>query len=1028
MQIIVLGMHRSGTSVVARLLNMMGAYFAPERVELPVTTANPKGYWERRDVINLNEDILTALGITWDNIHQFKSADMTDEIQTRFESLAREIILGLDANRPWMLKDPRLCLLLPFWQPLFEIPICVYVHRSPLQVAQSLKKREDFPLMLGIALWEKYNLQGLANSANMPRILVSHDEIMKNPIATVNKLYQDLLDCEIQGLRLPSEKEIQAFIDPNLFHEQGNVQLQSTYINSQQALLFDAFEKGNIFQLEPLPNLSQGASEILQAYKEKLEEMISSQKNLEELKQSLQTQAKEFQQSLQTQKAENAKYQAQAASYRNRATTLEQEIGDLGNKRQALQTQLTSTKNTLSEKEQSLSTQKQNTQKLMYWIGGLDQDIKAIFDSLTWRSGHFMTQIALKLMFKKAGQTAQDHVQDIFAEIAAWNLSDQSGEIQQVSPTEQIKKPSRLSKVIQPRNYQSWIKNYDTLTQKTVKQMQQLIKEWEAPPFISIVMPTYNTDEKWLRAAIDSVLQQIYPNWELCIADDASTKGHVRRILAEYAERDKRIKLKFRSENGHISAASNTALEIVNGEFVAFLDHDDMLTQHALFWVAKDILDYPDTMLWYSDEDKINEKGIRSNPYFKSDWNPDLFLSHNLITHFAVYRKTLIEDIGGFREGYEGAQDYDLVLRAIEQISNAQIRHIPRVLYHWREIAGSTASRPDEKPYAIIAAQKAISEHLERRNIKARVTESPDIRGTIRVQYALPVNLPLVSLIIPTRNSLTFLKRCVESILNKTDYDNFEILIINNNSDDPATLDYMQQLEKNDKARIIDYPHPFCYADMNNQAVEQAQGEIIGLINNDIEVINREWLSEMVSHAVRPEVGAVGAKLWYPNNTLQHGGVVLGIGGVAGHAHKGFPRGHVGYFGRAALIQNFSAVTAACMVMRKANFLAVGGLDAEHLGTALNDVDLCLKLNEHNLRIVWTPYAELYHHESASRGYEDTPEKKARYEKERAYMKSRWPQFLMADPAYSPNLTLDAEDFAYAWPPRVPSIASDKGK
>ena len=714
----------------------------------------------------------------------------------------------------------------------------------------------------------------------------------------------------------------------------------------------------------------------------------------------------------------------------NQATTLEQEIGELGNKRQALQTQLTSTQNTLSEKEQSLSTQvqetekqQQNTQKLMYWIGGLDQDIKAIFESLTWRSGNLMTQIALKLMFKRAGETAQDHVQAIFAEIAAWNLSDQSCEIQQVPPTEQ-QTPSRLSKVIQPRSYQSWIKNYDTLTQKTVKRMQQLVKEWEAPPFISIVMPTYNTDEKWLRAAIDSVLQQIYPNWELCIADDASTKGHVRRILEEYAERDKRIKLKFRSENGHISAASNTAFEIVNGEFVAFLDHDDMLTRHALFWVAKDILDYPDAMLWYSDEDKINKKGTRFNPYFKSDWNPDLFLSHNLITHFAVYRKTLIEDIEGFREGYEGAQDYDLVLRAIEQISPAQIRHIPRVLYHWREIAGSTASRPDEKPYAIIAAKKAISEHLERRNIKARVTESPDIRGTIRVQYALPVHLPLVSLIIPTRNSLKFLSRCVESILNKTDYENFEILIINNNSDDPATLDYMQQLEKNDKARIIDYPHPFSYADMNNQAVEQAQGEIIGLINNDIEVINREWLSEMVSHAVRPEVGAVGAKLWYPNNTLQHGGVVLGIGGVAGHAHKGFPRGHVGYFGRAALIQNFSAVTAACMVMRKTNFLAVGGLDAEHLGTALNDVDLCLKLNEHNLRIVWTPYAELYHHESASRGYEDTPEKKARYEKERAYMKNRWPQFLMADPAYSPNLTLEAEDFAYAWPPRVSSIAS----
>jgi GT2 family glycosyltransferase len=267
---------------------------------------------------------------------------------------------------------------------------------------------------------------------------------------------------------------------------------------------------------------------------------------------------------------------------------------------------------------------------------------------------------------------------------------------------------------------------------------------------------------------------------------------------------------------------------------------------------------------------------------------------------------------------------------------------------------------------------------------------------------------------------LKVLRPCVESILQKTDYQPFELLIIDNASDDPETLIYLQQLQADHaNVRIIDYPYPFNYADMNNKAVVEAQGEIVGLLNNDLEVINAGWLTEMVSHALRPEIGAVGARLWYANDTLQHGGVVLGIGGGAGHAHKGFPRGHVGYMGRAALIQNFSAVTGACMLMRKAVFEQAGGLDAEHLTVALNDVDFCLKLNRMNLRILWTPYAELYHHESASRGYEDTPEKIARYDKERACLKERWEAFLAFDPAYSPNLTLETQDFAFAWPPRI---------
>ena len=1069
MQIIVLGMHRSGTSMVARLLNMMGAYFATEETAMPPTAANPKGYWEREDIRQLNDRIFSLLGMSWDNIIDFKSDLLTAAIQQQLEEPASKIIFSLESHRPWMAKDPRFCLLFSLWQPLLEVPIGVYVYRNPIQVAQSLKKREGFPLTLGIALWEKYNLCGLANGVNLPKILISHAELIRDPVGTVKKFYQDLLDCDVRGLRLPADKEIQAFIDAKLFHEQSNLYLYKDYLNPQQATLFEAFENGTVFQLNPLPNLSGGAAEVLQEYKNKLvateerirlhQEITHRDQTIINLNHTIDQRDTEINQynaeisrcnteisqrdieisrrdeEIRQNVANITQYQTQLDNYHNllainenKASNLQQKINKINQQYHELEIHLNESKTILTEKEQSLAVlasqvekQKHNIHHLLHWLKALDDDIKAIFNSLTWRAGNVITRIALTLMFKKASLTAQDHIEEIRQDINTWQQAENKNNlipaISPSSPTKVTSLPKALSLV--ERDYQRWIKNYDTLTPKVIKRMQQRLHEWEYQPLISIVMPTYNTEEKWLRIAIDSVQQQIYPHWELCIADDASTQPHVRQVLEEYAQHDDRIKLLFRTENGHISAASNTALEMVSGELVAFLDHDDKLVRSALFWIAKAVLEHPDAMLWYSDEDKINENNQRFQPYFKSDWNPDLFLSHNLITHLAVYRTALIQQIGGFREGYEGAQDYDLALRAIEHLTPAQICHIPRVLYHWRMIDGSTAKDADEKPYAIIAAQKAIREHLARRNIEAQVMEAPDLPGTIRVQYALPSHLPLVSLIIPTRNNLELLHRCVESILNKTDYDPIEILIINNNSDDPATLTYLQQLEDNDQARIIDYSHPFNYADMNNRAVEYAQGEIIGLINNDIEVINPEWLSEMVSHLLRPEVGIVGAKLWYPNDTLQHAGVILGIGGVAGHPHKGLPRGNPGYFNRANLIQSLSAVTGACLIMQKSNFLAVGGLDAEHLAIAFNDIDLCLKMSERQLRVVWTPYAELYHHESASRGYEDTPEKIARFEKECLYMKKRWDNLLLADPAYNPNLTLETQDFALAWPPRV---------
>jgi len=570
-------------------------------------------------------------------------------------------------------------------------------------------------------------------------------------------------------------------------------------------------------------------------------------------------------------------------------------------------------------------------------------------------------------------------------------------------------------------DYSEWIRRYDTLTDATRAKMRQSAEGFARKPLISVVMPCYNPNPEWLRAAIESVRRQIYPRWELCIADDASTDPAIRCILEDYSRGDARIKVVFRETNGHISAASNSAVALAVGEYVALLDHDDTLTEHALFWVADAINRYPEAGLIYSDEDKITESGSRLDPYFKCDWNYDLFLSQNMISHLGVYKAESLRQVGGFREGLEGSQDYDLALRCVEQLDASQIIHIPRVLYHWRVHSASVAQNADAKPYAYVAAEQALNDHLTRIGASARAERHPAC-SWCRVRYALPELAPLVTIIIPTRNSLNLIRQCVSSILDKTDYPNYEILIVDNGSDDPRSVGYFDTIGKDPRIRILRDDRAFNYSVLNNRAVQDARGELVGLINNDIEVISPEWLTEMVSIALQPGVGAVGARLWYHNNTLQHGGVILGVGGVANHSHKRLPKGHPGYSGRAILKQSFSAVTAACLVVRRSIFLEVGGFEEENLKIAFGDVDFCLRIRQAGYRTVWTPYAELYRHESATRGYEDTPEKQARFAKEARYMKERWGGLLLNDPAYSPNLTLEREDFSFAWPPRVATL------
>ena len=570
--------------------------------------------------------------------------------------------------------------------------------------------------------------------------------------------------------------------------------------------------------------------------------------------------------------------------------------------------------------------------------------------------------------------------------------------------------------------YAGWHREFDGAAGLLLPALGGRVYEFPLVPFFSVVLPVYNTNPAWLSRAIASVQAQGYLHWELCIADDASPNPETRALLDRFAQEDNRIKLMLREQNGHISAASNSAIEIASGEWLVLLDHDDELSPDALFWIAEAINRHPDCQLIYSDEDKMDQSGVRSDPYFKPDWNPDLFLSQNMFSHLGAYRTDLVRAVGGFRVGYEGSQDYDLALRCIERIKPSQIHHIPRVLYHWRMHAQSTAQSINAKPYAMLAGARALNDHFSRTGVDA-LAES--VGYGYRVRYALPAVLPLVSLIIPTRNGLKLLRQCVQSILNKTTYANFEILIVDNGSDDAATLRYLKGLSADNRIRVLRDDRPFNYSQLNNTAVLQARGDVLGLINNDIEVISPDWLTEMVGHAVRPGVGAVGARLWYSDDTLQHAGVVLGLEGFAGHVHRYLPRGNVGYCGRAALTQSFSAVTGACLVVKKSSYLQVGGLNEVDLPIACNDIDFCLKLLRAGYRNLWTPWAELYHHESSTRGFDDTPEKLARSKNEVAYMWQQWGDMLRNDPAYNPNLTLDASDFGLAWPPRVVQVSTE---
>lgn len=526
---------------------------------------------------------------------------------------------------------------------------------------------------------------------------------------------------------------------------------------------------------------------------------------------------------------------------------------------------------------------------------------------------------------------------------------------------------------------------------------------FEYSPLITVAVPAYRTPEKFLAQMIDSLLAQTYGNWELCIANGSPEDSAMKKVLEEYTKKDSRIRVSELTENKGIAGNTNAALEMAQGEFVGLLDHDDLLAPNALYEIVRALDEDRNLDAVYTDEDKVTtELDEHFQPHLKPDFNLDLLRSNNYICHFFVVRRSIVQKVGGFCQEFDGAQDHDFIFRCIETAE--KVGHIPEILYHWRTHKASTADNPASKMYAFDAGKRAIEAHLKRTGTEGIVSHTPDL-GFFRVKYPVQ-GQPLVSVIIPNKDEKETLKACIDSIREKTEYPNYEIIIVENNSTTDEIFQYYKELSQDPRIRLLRWKKEFNYSAINNYGVRHANGEYLLFLNNDVTVITPGWIKELLGVCQRPEVGAAGVKLIYPDNTIQHAGCVIGLGGIAGHMFVDMPANRTGYLHKASILQDMSAVTAACMMMKRTAFEEAGGF-TEKLSVAFNDVDLCLKVRKNHKLIVYDPYVQLYHMESKTRGAEDNKEKVRRFQEEIEYMRCQWIDILKkGDPYYNKNLSL----------------------
>ena len=1031
--ILVLGMHRSGTSALARVLGMMGAWIGDDDDLLPPhPTDNPTGYWERADVVHSHEDFLANVGHAWDRVAGFEWERLRIGARNELDARLRTVTSRFDsAGRPWLLKDPRLCLLLPAWRRIVSDPIYVVAVRDPRETAVSMlsSHRGVYTSHFLLALWERYLRQVLADLSGQRVLFVSYSRLLEQPVEQSARLLDGLTELGSTGLQAPAAEAIGQFLDVRLKRSKplDHMLLSPSQKELNDWLIRQCAADGAVV-VEPMTD--DGSAELVLIEYERASshqiQLGGSQAlgnvtdRLVKLERDLATQREDAERVVldAQQRAKRAEDSALLAAEENsglelRLGELELRLSDSLHESERLAGESALTRNhafNLTGQVDSLGLQVENNLAT----------IEALQRSLSWRITRPVRWLANALTLRIPYRMEQWLYRAYYA-VPGINTTRKRALITWMHRKMPWLTRSTLSHDINARTealVRQRTGNSDErkrLQRINAEQATAFVARMTEKPLISIVMPVYNVEPRWLNAAVESVRTQFYPNWQLCIADDASTVPATREALdAIEAIGDERIVVTRLETNHGIAGASNAALDLATGDYVGLLDHDDELTRDALLEMARQIIQKRPDLL-YSDEDKLDEEGRHIDPHFKPDFSPDYLLSNNYVCHFSVLKRELIGSIGGFRTGFDGAQDFDLILRATEAAQS--VVHVPQVLYHWRRVPGSTAVTSAAKPESSIAGRRALVDAMKRRAEDSTIEPGP-FPNTFRVRRNV-LGEPLVSILIPFRDKPALLMSCVNSILERTDYRNFEIIGIDNGSVDAQVKVARETLEKRDsRVRFLDFDAPFNYSAINNFAASQSSGEHLLMLNNDTEVISAEWLRAMLEHSQRPEVGVVGAQLLYPDRSLQHAGVIIGLGGVAGHSHLMLPTGHPGYFSRPRLIQNLSAVTFACAMTRREVFEQLGGLNDRELTVAFNDIDYCLRAREAGYLVVYTPYASLFHRESKTRGLDVSPEKRARFSAEIDYMQSRHSGvFKHGDPYYNPHLSLLENfqpDFRYA--------------
>jgi len=1019
--LIVTGMHRSGTSVTTSLLQSAGLDVGQKLLD--ENESNLKGHFENLDFLSFHENVLRSLGISPEGW----TVQQDIIVPEYFINEAKQLIQkNASGSQPWGWKEPRTTLFLNFWDSLLPKGKFLFIYRSPWEVLDSLFRRGNdtfcYHPEFALKTWMDYNQKILDFYRHQPErcLLFNISQVTQNFSAVIEAIQQKL------GIELHSPAA--DLYDPSLLQ-------QSSPYSQRQMLIQNYFPEA--FALYGQLNVTSGFIDrwehddgmVAQSSTTSTSWLLQDWLDLRHLERNSQHALKEVHQQQQSIQAQLEQQQVEYQNLLACSKELEQELEQVNH----------SLEEQLQRSQEEQLQRSQYTEQLKYRLEQVHAEFTAAHEQLEQQGQARVEKVRSRLAEKKEIiQRKNELLQQSYERIAAvesskfWKLRSAWFRFkgifgireQSLSSLPTIRLEPTMPKIADqllkaepaatlPYNeglaYELWMKRH-TPTQHGLRDFAAMVRVFADKPLISIVMPVYNPPVEFLREAIASVMAQVYPYWELCIADDASPDPQIREILEEYAQADERIKVMFREKNGHISRSSNSALELATGEFVALLDHDDVLAPEALYEMVLMLNKHPEADMIYSDEDKIDENNQRKYPFFKPDWCPDSFLSRMYTCHLGVYRRSLITEIGGFRVGFEGSQDYDLVLRLTEKTNN--IFHIPKVLYGWRLHEQSASCGTEAKPYAYEAARRAIAEALERRQEAGTVTQPPGYPAHYIVRYKIST-YDLVSIIIPTRDLGRDLNQCLESIFGKSTYPNFEVIVIDNGSTEPYTEKVINTWlnQEPERFRCYTYGIPFNYSKLNNFGVTKAKGKYLLFLNNDTEVITPDWIEAMVEQAQRSAIGAVGVKLLYPDDTIQHAGVVIGLGGGAGHGHKGFSATDAGYHQMLLDINNYTAVTGACLMCRREVFDTVGGFNEEHLAIAFNDVDFCLKIVSAGFRNIWLPHAVLYHYESKSRGYEDTPEKVRRFGKELAYLQEHWKSFIERDPCYSVNLSLGYEDF-----------------